>query len=553
MPSASVPPSVDALPREHGLDPDAWLSVTSWAVVLWSCAQLLLFSHGRDQAIFAVVATGILEGRMPYLDVWDFKPPGIYLVYALAQAVFGNTMLAPRLLEIAGLVAMVFGMRRLSETVFDNRHVGTVAGALATFIHAQLDFWHTGQPESFGGFLTVGALVLTTWALSRKRRYVFFAAVGLCFGAAFLLKPHLGAGAIVCAAYLARAEVLRTGRRISALGPVAVVGIVSFVPAALVVGWLAARGALPAAKWTFLEFIPGYTGVSATGKSAGALFYYGLEEAFFRFSAVAAFGVLAAAIMRPIPRREREGVFVVLGGSCVPVTGLAMQAKFFPYHYGATIPLICLLGGLGLYKLFRRCLVGGAGGVLAFAAFVVVAATMRVPVRDLGSTWERAALRTSYLLGVSNFSTRELLDRELYRVADYNLDANRRVAMEIRERTSPDAYVYVWGFEPGIYWLSQRRAPTRFIYNVPQRARWGREETRRELLDDLQRNPPEIVVVQHQDRFWWVTGDDYDSAEAMRAFPELRERLSQDYELDTSSEDFDLYQKKPPDAVTSGR
>ena len=53
-------------------------------------AQLLCFGYGRDQGIYAVVARAMLDGGMPYRDAWDFKPPGIFLIYALARALFGE-------------------------------------------------------------------------------------------------------------------------------------------------------------------------------------------------------------------------------------------------------------------------------------------------------------------------------------------------------------------------------------------------------------------------------------------------------------------------------
>lgn len=155
MPSASVPPPAEAIQPERVVDPDGWLVVVSWAVVVLSAAQIVLLSFGRDQGIYATVADGILRGQMPYRDVWDFKPPGSSWLYALAQAAFGKTMLAVRLVEVAGLVGMVFGFMRLTETFFGVRRVGVVGGAVAALIDAQLEFWHSGQPETFGGFLTV--------------------------------------------------------------------------------------------------------------------------------------------------------------------------------------------------------------------------------------------------------------------------------------------------------------------------------------------------------------------------------------------------------------
>lgn len=544
MPSASVPPPADAIQRERVVDPDGWLAVLSWMVIALSGAQILLFGFGRDQGIYATVADGMLHGLMPYRDVWDFKPPGIFFIYALAQAVFGKTMLAPRLVEVAGLVAMVFGFMRLSEITFGVRRVGLIGGAIAALIHAQLEFWHTGQPETFGGFLTVGALVVTAGDPSRKRRWIAWAGIGALFGCAFLLKPPLGGGALVCAAYLARREVLESGKKLRALWPFLIMGGASLVPIAACALWFKARGAWDALSWTLFEFTPGYTALGWSDRSAPEMFYWGFEELFFRFSALAAAGVIAALIVRPMHQREREAWFLVIGVISVQLAGIAMQGKFFQYHYAASLPLVAFLGGLGLYKLWRRTLAAGVGGIVAFVSFLLVAVSMRTAVRDLGSFWDRATLRMGFLMRTGPIRSRELLDRELYRVADYNLDADRQVAHELQRRTPADARVFVWGFEPAIYWLSERAAATRYIYDVPHRVSWGRDRARAELMADLAAHPPRMIVVQHGDRFSWVTGDTYDSAEAIPHFPELHRLLTEQYAQVTTIEDFDLYERQ---------
>src|SRR5690606_18973042 len=191
---------------------------------------------------------------------------------------------------------------------------------------------------------------------------------------------------------------------------------------------------------------------------------------------------------------------------------IAMQGKFFQYHYGATLPLLAFVAGLGWYKLWRRCLGQGSGAWLAFIAFVLIVASMRQAVRDVPhGFWERSTIRLKYLAGFSSLRSRAALDEELYYVADYNLGANLRVAEAVAERTQPDDHVYVWGFEPSIYWLSERAPASRFIYNVPQRAQWQQRHARQLLIKELQAVPPAIVVVQQNDVFSAVTGDHLDS------------------------------------------
>ena len=177
-------------------DPDVWLKAVAWTTIVACALQVLTFSFGRDQGIYATVGDGVLHGDVPYLDLWDFKPPGIFFVYALAEALFGKNMMAPRLLEVLSLFGVVAMMRRIAGAMVDNKTVGLVGGALTLLVHAQLDFWHTGQPESFGAFFTLLGLMLTVEHGGRRWTHSF--GMGLAFGCAALLKPPLGGGALVC-------------------------------------------------------------------------------------------------------------------------------------------------------------------------------------------------------------------------------------------------------------------------------------------------------------------------------------------------------------------
>jgi hypothetical protein len=538
--SSFPPPAADVVPRLALRDPDVWLKVVAWVTII-ACALLILtFSFGRDQGIYAVVGDGLLHGRVPYKDLWDFKPPGIFFVYGLAQALFGKNMMAPRLLEVLSLFGSVAAMRRISNQVFEDRTAGLLGGAIAALIHAEMDFWHTGQPETFGALFTLVGLMLTLEE-SEKRWLVPFG-VGLCFGCAALLKPPLGGGALVCAAYLTqRARGSRTGIW-PAVRPVAWVALGGALPSLLCVLWFVLHGAFHDFYWTLGEFTPGYTKLGWEGRRASDMLYYAIEEAFFKFSALAAAGVVSAIAIAPVGRREREGLFLLLGVIAIHVAGIAMQGKFFPYHYGSTLPLIALLAGLGFSKLWKRCLFGGMGGPLAFFSFVAVCVPMRYAVRDLPQFfWERAQIRFSYLLRIPPYDSREAMDRELSYVADYNLSADRAVALEVRSHTGSNDSVFVWGFEPAVYWLSEREPSTRFIYNVPQRSPWQAKYARRELMRDLTRDTPATIVVQTRDVFPSVTGNALDSRDSLPSFPELDEFISSKYVFRKRVEDFDIY------------
>ncbi|MGC4066607.1 MAG: hypothetical protein QM784_18625 [Polyangiaceae bacterium] len=83
---------------------DRTLVILVSVLVLLASVLLLTFPFGRDQGIFAVVGGGLLHGKVPYRDLWDVKTPGIFVVFALAQALFGHTMVGPRIIEVVGLL-----------------------------------------------------------------------------------------------------------------------------------------------------------------------------------------------------------------------------------------------------------------------------------------------------------------------------------------------------------------------------------------------------------------------------------------------------------------
>jgi hypothetical protein len=263
-------------------------------------------------------------------------------------------------------------------------------------------------------------------------------------------------------------------------------------------------------------------------------------------------GVLVpvSLLLPRVSSEERKAVWLVLGVCCIQLAGVAMQGKFFQYHYAATLPLLSVLAGLGLYKLalqIRRLHPSPSRARMALGGLLVsliLLAWAKDPVRDLPlGFWQRAWIRLQHPLAAFLESERASLDKVLSFVADYNLAADRAVAERVRARTTLSESVYVWGFEPAIYFISQRGSASRFVYNVAQRAQWERERARQVLFQDLTINRPAMIVVQHGDVFPGVTGNQLDSAAELAGFGALSRLLAKDFRFDSRIEDFDLYRR----------
>ncbi|MCU0685751.1 MAG: hypothetical protein MUF34_26490 [Polyangiaceae bacterium] len=550
-PRAATPSPAPPWPRGA---PERWLAGACLALTAYFLMHLAAFHYGRDQGIYAVVGEGMTRGLAPYKDLWDFKPPGIFLLYAGARTLFGGSVHAVRVLETASWVSLVGAFGLLSKRFVGVGWPGLLGGLLAVLTHVQLEFWHTGQPESFGAVVLVWALVAAGAEFDpskpggRRKQLAAWALSGALYACASLLKPPLGGGFLVSLGFALRAERRRpsAGQGAKAARPwletSAAFAVGALAPVALTIAYFAAKGALGDLYQTLFVFTPNYTKLGFRAEWLLGFVFLAFEQWVFSFSA---FNVVGLALLLGLPSlgpRGREGAWHVVGVVAFQLVGVGLQAKFFPYHYGAALPFAGLLAGWGYAKLWRAARAKGRAAVAATFLLVPLLYDARTATRDLeDSFWSRCRLRLQALTTTPAGALP--LDDYLHSVADVNAGANRKVAEWLREHTPAGSSVYIWGFEPAIYDLAGRRPASRYIYNVPQRVAWGREGARRELLAELERARPAAFVVERNDVFSFVTGDRLDSAASLETFDALRAVLARDYELATTIEDFDVYRR----------
>ncbi len=524
-------------------------------LILFSLLQLIQYRYGRDQGIYAVVGESIVHGGMPYRDAWDFKPPGIFFVYALARGLFGSQEWAIRAIESLSMLALIPTFIVLGRRLFRSSIAGFFGATVAIVVHCQLEFWHTAQPETFGGVLTMLALLLVTGPVNAaagqrnpRRLVAGWLGAGLLFGMAGLMKPHLAGGAAVAGGYLAY-RIRQHGRPwrdclvpLGALGG----GVVLAIGGCL--GLFAARGAWTGLHHALFVFAPGYASTTWDWGWWPNFLYCAFENFAVEASAPLCAG-MAMAVALHGDARDRPGVSLLGGIIAVHLAGIAIQSKFFPYHFDATYPLGALLAGFGLHKAWELAHKRRELGVAAFFFCLYALGRARTSMRDLDGTWWVRSSKRLHAMVSGSAQEREGLIQELSSVADVDYPSNRSVAEWIDQHTASNDTVYIWGFEPFIYHAAARKPGSKYIYNVPQRVAFAKgsdlkEQARRDLMADLGSSQPAVIVVEHRDVFPVVTGDSLDSAASLADFGALQELLDTKYAKQTTIQDFDLFLRR---------
>ena len=135
-----------------GLVSRAWFEVTSGVLHI-------------DAQIFQTVGRGVLNGLKPYADLFETKPPGIFLLHALSLKLFGSQFLvkllqAVVLLGIPVLVVVPAILKAQGRSAAQRRLISLLSIlfgillALYTANQAGL-----GLPESYGAFFAIAFFV----------------------------------------------------------------------------------------------------------------------------------------------------------------------------------------------------------------------------------------------------------------------------------------------------------------------------------------------------------------------------------------------------------
>jgi hypothetical protein len=545
MPSTGVETSpADSARADREADPGAFSPfaerVLFGALALLTLvlfAQLLEYGYGRDQAIYSLIADAMLRGEAPYRDAWDFKPPGIYAVYAFARAAFGGSFGAVRVLEVLALISLFPAFAIFSKRHVASARAGLLCGAVAILAYVPIEFWYTGQPEGFGGVALAWALVFTTYEppagagqVGERRQLAAWACAAALYSIAALLKPPLGGGILVSFAFVVagrRPTAISHGWAGALAAPTFAFAVGGALPVLATLAYFAALGALPELYSALFVFAPGYTAIGLADSSAWLLLGRTLREWLLLTAPFNFVGLVALALLPPLSARERLGSLHVLGVVAISLLGIALQAKFFLYHYAAVLLLSALLAGWGYWKLWIRARRSALASLVFAAALVGIAFDLVPGLPEMRVFWTRSALR---LEAHSKPELRIPYRDRLHQFGDVDAGSNRRAADWLIANTPADSRLFVWGFEPAIYHLSGRRPASRYIYNVPQRSEWAQAESRRILIEELTAAPPAAIVVVHRDALPWVTGNSLDSATALTTFPDLQRLLREEYQ-----------------------
>lgn len=111
-----------------------------------------------DEEFYFLAGGRLLHGALPFVDVWDRKPIGLFLIYAGAYAIGGGSVIAYQILATISAAATALLIRRLALHVADARAAWIMAAAYLLYL--MIFSGAGGQSPVFYNLPMVGAVLL---------------------------------------------------------------------------------------------------------------------------------------------------------------------------------------------------------------------------------------------------------------------------------------------------------------------------------------------------------------------------------------------------------
>ena len=424
----------------------------------------------RDEGFYASVAQAMDHGAVPYQDAFDNKPPMIFAWYNASFHLFGENVLAPRLLVsllLSGATALLYLHARI---LFGDARKALVAAAafslsfsIAVFeTNANTEYFMVPFVVAMGLFFTLG---------QRSRAPAWYAAAGLAGGIAIMTKQTAAFPVAFLIAYATWRAVRDGNGVLAALRDSGAIALGALAAGLVITAPIAAAGAFP----DMADALFKYTFDYSAANPAEARVRTSLEGLLFLLQVAGPWLVLATAgAVVAVRRGDSDAVFLA-GWLLAPVLAIFVVGRFYAHYYVALVPALALLVTPSVSWLAANWRVLP----VKFVALPVLAALSVSALVSSGDIYLRSSADARHIAKYEhpNYPTRETQSDEL---ADW-----------VEAHTRPDDKIYNVGFHSELYFLADRRSPTRYMFDHPFMVDPSYID---KAISELEADPPALIL-----------------------------------------------------------
>jgi 4-amino-4-deoxy-L-arabinose transferase-like glycosyltransferase len=421
-----------------------------------------------DATAYAIIGHELLNGQTLYTDIWDHKPPVIYITYAVSEILFGYSAQTILLLNIFASLAVMFGLFYAGKAGRGRIVSGLWAAALWVISGTFETEARDPNTEVF-----INACVIWAFAILAKNRKKGFAAKHLIFlGFLFTLGSFFKPVFVAYAVFLMVAHVAfphgGAANRKKALADALIIGAVGAIGWILMFGYFAATNRFELFYKTIVSYNSHYSGNILANIVAPL---QGRSELFLDFMNPLAVCIIIGLIFTFIYNRRQAALLAAFAASTW--IAIALPGRFYPHYFQLWVPplIVGSSWAIGHFAVSEKL-------QLRLASFVAGVTLTVILIFNQISPYQSA------------------LAKDWTPFINPPLIAGEETARQINNLLTEDETFLVWGNTPNLYFLSGRKPPTAILFQQHLNESPVSELLINRVKADVARARPELLIVE---------------------------------------------------------
>ena len=488
-------------------------------------ANPLLAFPSLDSGYYLYIGQQILQGKIPYIDLWESKPPGIFYINALGLWLGRGTRWGIWGLELLFLLsssAISFYLINKKSGFFP-----ALFGVLAWLwgLHGVLQGGNLTEEYSLP--INFASALLFYFALESHQKKIYPFLIGIGFALSFLLRANnTGVQISIVLAWIIFALWVRDFQTLlarllwSGLGVALVLGATS-----LILVWQGNLREMIDASLIFNFFLSG----------ARKDLFSSLSNGFSFIGIPAGFAFLGYLLLLVLaPKRNLWTLFLLISFP-VEIFLSGLSGRGYPHYYILWMPSIAFLSAYLIKALPDFCFALERKRFwVSFSVLVLTVLFLLAPIKETIFSIQRI-----------------IFHREL------GVQADHPVSTYIYQHTDPEDKVLVWGARLIFNYLSFRESPSSVLFYPLLVDSPVSQRLADRFLEEIISNPPELIVDTYainQDLLPSLDPDVRREQEKLgKLWPALPENISgfyefvaQNYEFEKEIDDYYIYRMRTP-------
>jgi len=444
------------------------LLACSGLIVLLPTSPINMPFTYRDSGVFLYIGWRILNGELPYRDVWDHKPPVIYYLNAFGLALADGSRWGVWLVEYVSLfLALAIGFS-IIKNIFGS------FPAIYSLLLWLLTLVYTFEGGNITSEYVLPLQFLALWLVYKAditsvQPWRWFV-LGLIGALAFFTKQTT-IGIWIAILFVHMVTRLKDGQFKAWLREMAIILSGSLVVLVIIILFFGSQGSLTefwdaVFRYNFyypldIDFITrvkmiliGLTRLTKTGLIQFALAGYGLAFLFL-------------CTKNDVIKDWKPLVIIGVIDLPLEMVLVAISGKNYQHYYISMLPILALFSGLTFWAMLRQY-----------------------------SAWRFPnALKVAFQWSIVWMLLWGSLANYKQTLSTYAQKGNGRIIEYVEAHTAPGDTVLLMKAETSVNYFSKRRSPTRYVYQYPlYQNGYVDEGMILEFLDDILLNRPQLII-----------------------------------------------------------